>query len=416
MKRFFIALLFFLLFSAFLVELMLSDSGVVIIAFGEKQLLMSVWVALLLWSAASLLGYVILRLLLSVGKDKPRKESQSWWHKRSVKNQRRKFQETASRGFINYLEGHWEASVQQLTSVADKTDVPIVYYLTAAHAALELDDREKAQSLLMQAKKNQPEAALAFGVTQARFNIAKRQWEKALAVLLKLHSEAPRQTLVLRLLADVYQKLQDWTALQLLLPELRKRSVFSEQILNQLEREVYTKLFEELIQQATLIRSAAANLDGMADKVHRLQSLWKKAPSSVQNQPAIFQVYVKALIQLHAGKKAEVALKDAIDRQWDDQLVLLFGLMVTDQPSKRLEYAQKWLKIHPNNPSLLLTLGRLSLQVSDSTKAKHFFENSIQLHESREACIELAKLLVKMGDISNSNRYFQQAERINSHL
>ena len=77
-------------------------------------------------------------------------------------------------------------------------------------------------------------------------------------------------------------------------------------------------------------------------------------------------------------------------------------------PGRQLQAAEGWLKDHPNDPGLLLTLGRLCLQNSLWGKARDYLESSLRLQRNPEACAELARLLAQLGDAERSNQLFQE--------
>lgn len=66
------------------------------------------------------------------------------------------------------------------------------------------------------------------------------------------------------------------------------------------------------------------------------------------------------------------------------------------------------MKLHPDDPSLLLTLGRLCLQNRLWGKARDYLESSLNLQRNPETCAELARLLAGLGDTERSNQLFQE--------
>ena len=89
----------------------------------------------------------------------------------------------------------------------------------------------------------------------------------------------------------------------------------------------------------------------------------------------------------------------------------LFGLLLGRplvKATNQLQTAEAWLKDHPNDPSLLLTLGRLCLQTSLWGKARDYLESSLRVQRNPEACAELARLLAQLGDTERSNQLFQE--------
>mgnify|MGYP006169181527 CR=1 FL=1 len=114
------------------------------------------------------------------------------------------------------------------------------------------------------------------------------------------------------------------------------------------------------------------------------------------------------LRQLGAGAEAEEALRTALKRKYESHLARLYGLVRGSDPSRQLQTAEHWLKEHADDPSLLLTLGRLCLQNSLWGKARDYLESSLRVQRNPEACAELARLLAQLGDTERSNQLFQE--------
>ncbi len=95
-------------------------------------------------------------------------------------------------------------------------------------------------------------------------------------------------------------------------------------------------------------------------------------------------------------------------REYNSHLARLYGLLRGKDPARQLQTAEGWLKEHPDDPSLLLTLGRLCLQNSLWGKARDYLESSLRVQRNPEACAELARLLAQLGDTERSNQLFQE--------
>src|SRR3569833_376460 len=68
---------------------------------------------------------------------------------------------------------------------------------------------------------------------------------------------------------------------------------------------------------------------------------------------------------------------EAIARRWSDALVYAYGLIASDNVTAQLAFAERWLKHHPQNPVLLLTLGRLCVRTQKWGKGRSYLEASI---------------------------------------
>jgi HemY protein len=142
-----------------------------------------------------------------------------------------------------------------------------------------------------------------------------------------------------------------------------------------------------------------------------LQSLnraWQQLTSSQRQEPPLVLAYAEQLRQLGAQVEAEEVLRNALKRKYDSHLARLYGLVRGSDPTRQLQAAEGWLKDHPADPSLLLTLGRLCLQASLWGKARDYLESSLRTQRNPEACAELARLLARLGDTERSNQLFQE--------
>jgi hypothetical protein len=74
----------------------------------------------------------------------------------------------------------------------------------------------------------------------------------------------------------------------------------------------------------------------------------------------------------------------ALKRKYDSHLARLYGLVRGSDPARQLQTAEGWLKEHPADPSLLLTLGRLCLQNSLWGKARDYLESSLRCSATRK--------------------------------
>jgi HemY protein len=119
-------------------------------------------------------------------------------------------------------------------------------------------------------------------------------------------------------------------------------------------------------------------------------------------------VYAEQLRVLGAEQEAEALLHHALKRDYDGRLVRLYGLLRGKDPARQLQAAEGWLKQHPQDAGLLLTVGRLCLQNQLWGKAREYFESSLVFQRDPETCAELARLLARLGEVERSNQLFQE--------
>ena len=392
MKRLYV-IVFLLIAAAACVGLAISeDAGYVLVAYKNFRYESSLWASLavlvILWLVIWGIKLLVELFSVSTGLVNP-------WSRR---NRSRRIQLAIEQGQMDLAEGRWASAQKHLTRAAEAERQPLLFYLGAARAANELGRYEESDSLLERALERQPQAELAIALNHAQLQVDRADTEGALSTLQAMHERHPHNVQVLRQLQRLHQQRGDWSALIRLLPELRKDKVLPAQELAELERRAWGQ---------NLGLAAQRDTGGEAG----LQSLtlaWQQLTSAQRQEPALVLAYAEQLRRLGAQSEAEEVVRGALKRTYDSHLVRLYGLLRGIDPVKQLQTAEGWLKAHPADASLLLTLGRLCLQNSLWGKARDYFESSLKLERNPETCAELARLLAQLGDTARSNQLFQE--------
>jgi HemY protein len=87
--------------------------------------------------------------------------------------------------------------------------------------------------------------------------------------------------------------------------------------------------------------------------------------------------------------------------------VKLYGHIEVNEPSHQLAMAEGWLKQHPEDALLLLTLARLALKNKLWGKARSYLEASIAVAPSPESYQQLGLLLEGMGESDKAANCFR---------
>lgn len=358
------------------------DPGYVLLAHGRHTIETSLLVGLLAMVLFFLFLYWLWRFLR--------------WALDPLRGQRKANSRTI-RGLIAFAEGDWHNAEKLMAKGAAGNDIALINYLTAAQAAHELGAEDRRDDYLRLAHQTAKGIDIAVGLTKARLQFQSEQWEECLATLmmLKKNAKTPSYPYVIKMLSQVYVQLQDWDSLLELLPELKKRKVVNADELHDLERRSYEGKLKQ------------AQRGSGEERLRNLQQVWQKIPRKLHHELALIQAYCEALINLNAGEEAEKILTDALRKNWDDNLARLYGIVKGADVAKQLLWAENWLKERPNNAVLLLTLGRLSLQLHQWEQARSYFEASIRSRRSAEAHGELGRLLSHLGEHEASNENFQ---------
>ncbi|HPE78877.1 MAG TPA: heme biosynthesis HemY N-terminal domain-containing protein [Gammaproteobacteria bacterium] len=353
------------------------DTGYVLLSFGNYTVEMSLALLLLLLAALFMALYFGIRLIVRT-LHLPH-DVRLWKQRRGS----RMAQQAMTRGLLEMSEGNWRSAEKRLVRFAERSETPLLNYLAAARAAQLQSAHDRRDLYIRLAHECMPSADVAVSLTQAELQLADHQLEQALATLKHLRSVAPRHTYVLRLLRRLYEQLGDWEHLRELLPELRRRKVEDETDLQRLEVRTHRALLEHAF---------------LANDERRLSMAWADVPCGLRDDPQVLGDYTGYLQESGEDARAEQLLREALRKHWDPGLIETYGLLETGEPGKQLSHMEKLLSEHPDDPTLLLTLGRLSLRAQLWGKARGYLEACIGRNGSPQAYRELGQLLERMHE------------------
>ena len=385
MKRFFIILLILLLAGAWLGQLMVQDPGYVLMAYKETTVETSLWVLLLIAIVLFAVLHTVLNLITRARV--PAQRMRDWRGRRNHKVAQGK----TLKGLMALSEGNWWKAQRYLTQAAERSEQPLINYLAAAKAAHEQGDASGADQLLQRAREATPKAEVAIGIVQAQIQLARGQNEPALATLLHLKRLAPKHSYVLKLLKETYVRLNDWSGLNKLMPDLKRHQVLPDEQVRRLETEAAHHLLDQSL----------AEQPAEADSKTRLQAVahtWQSLPANCTHDNQLIEQYTQLMVDAGSADEAEKMLRDQLKKQWDESLVRLYGRIRSSNPHKQLETARGWAKKQDESAALELTLGRLAMQNEHWGNAISHFERSIELEPGAEACAELSRLLTHLGE------------------
>jgi len=363
--------------SVFIALAIKQDNGYVLIGYGNWSIEGSLAFFVLLNVVLFALLYTIIRLLSRVYGVPGRFHD---WRRRRETG---RAQKALTQGLVELSEGHWKSAEKSLVRHAAHSETPLLNYLAAARSAQQQGAYDRRDHYLQLAHESMPSADVAVGLTQAELQLAHEQLEQALATLKHLRQIAPRHTHVLKLLKELYERVGDWDELYNLLPELKRRKVIGKQELEMLELQIFSNLLD----------SAASS--GVPE---RLDLTWKRLPAAARTNQQLVTRYASQLMERGEQDRVEKLLRGTIERHWNDELVERYSRVTSSDLVRQLSSAEDWLKEHPRDPVLLLTLGRLSMKNRLWGKARSYLEASIGAQATAPTYRDLGALLESMGD------------------
>jgi HemY protein len=393
MRKFFLIIVLFLILGGVMGLLMRQDSGYVLIAFAGVTLETSVWVfsafiivLLFVLSWVKRILFAALRPGSSLAK-----LTGGISQKRASRN--------TIRGMLELVGGNWNKAEKLLTKSADQVPYPLINYIGAAYAATEQDEHERSKAHLRTAHNSTPEADFAISFAQSQIQMRQKHYESALATLLRLHKIKPKHRQVLKMLVQAYTHLKDWDAILVLTPKLKKEGILDTANMLELEKKAFLALLDNMN-----FRSKMGHKND--ELVKEMESLWSKL-NELDKDENMRTLFARSLIRFGDEQKAEQFIRNSLNKDWSETLIIEYGHITDINSKKALTTAEAWLKREPNSPNLLLVCGRLSQQQKLWGKAKDYYQSAIDLDPDSEALAELGRLLNALGDSQHSQELMQ---------
>lgn len=353
-------------------HLIASHPGIVAIAFEGKVVRLSLALFVLLC-----LGGTLLTLFACYWAYKLVTVRRRWRHWREVRAER-SAQHALNDGLLALAAGDYARAERTLERGARRAGTA-VHYLAAAQAAHALNAPARRDAYLALAE-DDANAGIAVGLRRAEMLIDQGEYgaaEAALAPLMDAHGEARPLLLLRHRLLAMQGRHEEVVGL---LPVLRKHRVYGEQRLAELEGELAARR----LAQPTLTRE-------------EVQAVWQGLGKPAREQVTLQLAHARALLRLGADDEVEALLRKALGKQWDARLVGLYGELDAS-PVALLGRAEAWLATHPEDPALLLTLGRLSYRAELWGKAREYLEAAVSRQPNAATQRLLADTYDRLGE------------------
>ena len=229
----------------------------------------------------------------------------------------------------------------------------------------------------------------------AYVQLAEGKTSEALPILRRLHDLDAKNPGVLKMKLEAELAEKAWEDVIETLPKLVKSGLLPESAAGQI------RLNAEL----NLIKNKSSDRDA-------LLFTWKDLPSASRYDPAVTSAVARALITLGCGADAQDVVEQTLDREWDAGLARIYGDCKGDSTLAQIERAEKWLRAHARDASLLLALGKLCMRQDLWGKAQSYLEASVALHPSLDAHMTLANLMERLGKPAEAVRHIRRSAEL----
>lgn len=291
------------------------------------------------------------------------------------------------------FEGRFGQALKKAIEAHATGIAPGLSALIAARASQRMREPEKQQYWLEHAKTDDPRTESATLMLDAEMANEERRFDEALAALEKLQGKHGRHIAALRLEMRARQGLGDWDGVLKLVRQLVKRDALPPEVV----REVRTQ----------------AHLGNIAKRVAdqgKLTAYLRTVPEEELGRRVVLAA-ARALVdqggELEAQKLIESVLDSVENKEWQPELLVIYGRLTGSEQTARIAKAEGWLRQHPEDARLLEALGRMCLRQRLWGKAQSYLEAALAVDPSQQAHLELARLFDQLQRTDEANKHYR---------
>jgi HemY protein len=309
-----------------------------------------------------------------------------WWLVRLPFNAWQNFAKKQSRlRFVNGLQaladGHYARAETLLLKASADEELKAIALSGARDAAIKLNESSRAQLHQNALSEHSPIIAAQFAAQEL---LANGQSEAALWLLTPMQQahQLPPGTQILYIQA------------------LQQQQRAAEAI----------GIFSTLRRQHALVATEFSSLEVQlhcdallqAIDADALQTLWSTWPDRIKQHLDILKTYAARADLLGLETAAVNALSDAINRQWQPELLLPLAMISSHNNDQRISLCEAWLAQHPNEILLETALGMLHQQGKNYPQAETALMRAAAQQPS-------ALIWQRLGDVYQAQNRHEQA-------
>jgi len=317
-----------------------------------------------------------------------------------VREWRRQMKQARSRAKLDaatvaLLEGRYGKAQQQANEALAFPRASGVAALVGARAALDVRQYAGAEEFLARPEAQSRSLAVPRLTLSAEIALERGQPQEALRILESLRREAGMHTAALRVELRATQAVGRFGDIPPLVEQLIKRGVFD-------------------TAQGEQVKTAAQreHLRALATDAAGLRDAWGRLPDATRTQPKVARAAAQSFLLLGGDREAAEIIARSLDREWDSELVELYGECRLGDATRQLEQAERWLSTHNRDAALLRVLGTLCERQQLWGKAQTYLEASLALDNHWRTHLALGEMLGRLGRGDEANAHFVAALRL----
>jgi len=314
------------------------------------------------------------------------------WRRRQKFEQARAKQDAA---IVALLEGRYGKAQQHAQEALALPGSAGLNVMIAARAAIDVRDYEAAEALLARPEAQVSSLDVPRLMLGAEIAFERGHAQDALQRLQALRKEAGMHTAALRLELRALQKARRWADVPPLLDQLVKR-----------------KVFDPAQAEHVRVTTQCEQLKVLAYDAVGLREFWNNLPEPSRVHPAIARAAARSFLRLGGDRDAAQILANSLEREWDSELVDLYGQCHLADSTRQLEQAERWLTRHNQDAVLLRVLGSLCERAQLWGKAQTYLEASLALESGWRAHLALGEMLGRLGRDTEANAHLVAALKL----
>jgi len=309
------------------------------------------------------------------------------------------------KGWVGLLEGRFAQAEKHFVKLIGQTRVDSrrsVAALSAAHAAQELGEFPRRDTLLEQAREaagNDPGLTEAVATVSADMLLDQGRPAEALAVLAPLQDAGARHLHTTRLLLRAENELGHHDQVFTLARALARRHAIA--------RPEAERLIDA--SGAARLRAGASNGDGW-------RLIWKDIKSAERAYPEIALAAAQAFDAAGEPDESARVLETAINQRFSPALAAAYARCDASQVKRRIDKAEGWLKQRPNDPDLLRGLGVLCLTGQIWGAAERYLTRSLKYRNDPQTHALLGSLYDRLNRPQDAAQQWRMATAVGMAL
>ena len=342
------------------------DHGSVLFVVPPYKIELTINIFIIVLIAAFFLFYLLLRLLANL----------FGLHRKRINESTL----TATKAFFEARFDKAEKAAASVVKSNSPSTISAINAVIAARSAHKQANYSQRDHYLAISEQKAPEEKELRLVTQAELLLEEERYEEALKALQTLYTEGGLQsTSVLQLELKAQQLAQNWDAVLELASILEKRHSVNRAAIEQIKHHAHIEN----------IKKNGAHLES-------LNKYWNSLSPAEKLDSRLAATAARAYMALGEASMAQKIIEQSIDSKLDSELISLYAKCLDGSVSWQIQRAEGWLRRHPNNAELLLTLGKLCTYCELWGKAQNYLEASLSIEPSRAAHLALAQLFEKL--------------------